>query len=161
MKRILVVDDDGGTRDAYRLALTGLDYAVEAVDGGPAGIAAARRQTPDLIFLDLNMPGMDGVETLRALLTENPSLRVYIQSAFVPEYMARLKQATAAGLHFEIVRKPLDFGQIRTVVTSLLDPLRNTRPDPEALLTLRPFLTDQTLVFVTILLPTLPEIGKQ
>ncbi len=66
-KHILVIDDDACVRDAFELALEPAGYQVECATDGQAGIEAAVRYLPDMVFGDLNMPGLDGLETLRRL----------------------------------------------------------------------------------------------
>lgn len=65
--RILVIDDDPHLLKALRITLTAHGYAVDtAVDGGSA-LAAASRQAPDVMVLDLGLPDMDGTDVLRDL----------------------------------------------------------------------------------------------
>ncbi|MDJ0456857.1 response regulator [Pseudarthrobacter phenanthrenivorans] len=65
--KVLVIDDDPHLLKALRITLTAHGYAVDtAVDGGSA-LAAASRQAPDLLVLDLGLPDMDGTEVLRDL----------------------------------------------------------------------------------------------
>lgn len=118
---ILVIDDEEGVRDAFSLALSrNPDYAVATAADGAAGIARAREQRPDLVFLDLNMPGMTGVEVMRALLADDPTLRIYIVTAFHREFMEELRAARDQGLQFDLARKPLGGEQIRTIVRGIL-----------------------------------------
>ncbi len=121
-KHILVIDDEAGVRDAFDLALSSLGYLVETVPDGLAGIAAASSRRPDLIFLDLKMPGIDGVETLRRLfvLHEVPS-PVYIVTAFACEFLAQLKQARDEKLMFQLAAKPLNAEQIRDIARMVLE----------------------------------------
>jgi two-component system KDP operon response regulator KdpE len=65
--RVLVVDDEEQIRRAVRRALTARDYQVEAAPDAEAGLAAARIFQPDLVILDLNLPGMDGLAATREL----------------------------------------------------------------------------------------------
>ncbi len=55
-------------------------YAVETVDGGEAGLEAANRERPDLVLLDLMMPGLDGFETLERLCAIKPRPKVIVLS---------------------------------------------------------------------------------
>lgn len=66
LPRILVIDDDPGLRAVLKATL-GKDYAVTQAIDGQAGIAAARQSRPDLILLDITMPGMTGYETCMQL----------------------------------------------------------------------------------------------
>jgi two-component system KDP operon response regulator KdpE len=65
--RILVVDDEEQIRRAVGRALTARGYDVEAVADGEQALVAAERTTPDLIVLDLNLPGIDGVSVCRRI----------------------------------------------------------------------------------------------
>lgn len=67
MKRVLVVDDEPVIRSLIEASLGGPGCAVEAVGDGPAAIEQATASKPDLILLDLGLPGMDGREVARRL----------------------------------------------------------------------------------------------
>jgi DNA-binding NarL/FixJ family response regulator len=81
-ERILIVDDHPLTRDALSalLAQQGFDVVGEAADGEEA-LAAARRSDPDLVLLDLTMPGMDGLTALPKLREEAPDCEVVVLTA--------------------------------------------------------------------------------
>jgi DNA-binding NarL/FixJ family response regulator len=81
-ERILLVDDHPLTRSALSGLLTqhGFDVAAEASDGAEA-IAAAGRLQPDLILLDLSMPGMDGLTALPGLREAAPNCEVVVLTA--------------------------------------------------------------------------------
>ncbi|HZW13335.1 MAG TPA: response regulator [Noviherbaspirillum sp.] len=119
-KHILVIDDDRAVRDAFELALGDEGHTVRLAEDGLNGVDMARQQRPDLVFLDLKMPGMDGVETLRRLLAHDPSIKVYIVTAFAQEYMSGLAQAKQDGLRFQLAAKPLSPQQIRLVAQAAL-----------------------------------------
>ena len=65
--RILVIDDEGAIRDSLRMILEYEDYQFVGAATGQEGIAAVQRERPDLVLLDIKMPGMDGLEVLRKL----------------------------------------------------------------------------------------------
>jgi DNA-binding response OmpR family regulator len=67
MKRILVVDDAPNIRELLRMYLEGAGYAVLEAADGPAAVEAHRREHPDLVLLDLMLPGLDGFEVCRAI----------------------------------------------------------------------------------------------
>lgn len=119
-KHILVIDDEESVRDAYCLALRSAGYNVEVAEDGLTGIDAAKRKRPDMVFLDLKMPGIDGVETLRRLKAMDETLRIHIVTAFVKEYMDELAKARAEGFTFEVAAKPLDSNMIRQIVAATL-----------------------------------------
>lgn len=70
MPAILVVEDEIALRETLTYNLERQDYKVEAVGDGKAALEAARRLHPDLILLDLMLPGMDGIEVCRILRQE-------------------------------------------------------------------------------------------
>ncbi|MGB0389442.1 MAG: response regulator transcription factor [Ardenticatenaceae bacterium] len=69
-KTILVIDDEAKIVEICRDYLAAGGFRVLTAHSGPSGLAAARRQRPDLIVLDLMLPGMDGLDVCRALRRE-------------------------------------------------------------------------------------------
>lgn len=118
-KRILVIDDEESIRKSFALWLDDMGYEVKTAASGEEGIKAEQERPNDLVFLDLKMPGMDGVETLRQLrlITEAP---VYIVTAFHAEFLTELKMIRREGLEFELLRKPLDTDELLLVANSIL-----------------------------------------
>lgn len=81
-KRILVIDDDAGIRETLFLVLGDVGYHVDTVESGEQGIQKVKSNNYDLIFLDIKMAGMDGVETLREIRKMGKKIPVYIITAF-------------------------------------------------------------------------------
>jgi two-component system KDP operon response regulator KdpE len=69
--RILVVDDDPQIRRVMRVTLTGQGYEVDDVKTGDAALEKLREQRFDLVLLDMNMPGMSGIETCHAIRSQS------------------------------------------------------------------------------------------
>ncbi|MGB7219624.1 MAG: response regulator transcription factor [Vicinamibacterales bacterium] len=69
--RILVVDDDPQIRRVMRVTLTGQGYEVDDAKNGEGALEKLRADRFDLILLDMNMPGMDGLETCRAIRAQS------------------------------------------------------------------------------------------
>ena len=65
--KIMIVDDEPVVRRALQVGLSGMGYAVEESGTGDDAIIFLRRSTVDLVLLDINMPGMSGVETCRRI----------------------------------------------------------------------------------------------
>jgi two-component system, OmpR family, response regulator MprA len=65
--RILIVEDEAEIADYLRRGLVFEGYAVELANDGPAALAAARDRPPDLVILDLMLPGLDGLEVARRI----------------------------------------------------------------------------------------------
>jgi two-component system nitrogen regulation response regulator NtrX len=78
--RILVIDDEGAIRDSLRMILEYEDYQFLGAATGQEGIAAVQRERPDLVLLDIKMPGMDGLEVLRKLHALDETLPVVMIS---------------------------------------------------------------------------------
>jgi two-component system, NarL family, nitrate/nitrite response regulator NarL len=84
--RVLIVDDHPLTRDALSALLTQHDFSVVGVaDDGEQAIATVRELQPDLILLDLSMPGMGGLEALPILREAAPDCEVVMLTASVAE----------------------------------------------------------------------------
>ena len=95
--RILVVDDVDANREIVRALLEAVGQQVEEASGGPQAVSLAVRQTFDLILMDLQMPGMDGFATTRAirqLSPENSTTPIVALSANVlPEHVVEAERA--------------------------------------------------------------------
>jgi two-component system, NarL family, response regulator LiaR len=95
--RVLVVDDHAVVREGLRTFLSlqdGIEVVGEAGDGREA-VAAAERERPDVVLMDLVMPRLDGVEAMRELRTRVPAARVIVLTSFLDD--DRLLPAIRAG----------------------------------------------------------------
>ncbi len=120
-KRILVIDDDEAIRKFFLLSLEDTGYQVVTVPSGQKGVQAVEKDKYDLVYLDLKMPGMDGVETLRELRKIDKEVPVYIITAFHGEFFDRLKDVEKDGMDFEIIHKPIDTVQLMAVTKGVLE----------------------------------------
>jgi len=105
-KRVLVIDDVAAVRRAFEGALGGMGYEVVTAASGQEGIMAFDQYRPALVFLDRHMPGLDGVEVLRAIRERDREVPVYMVTAFCREFFQELRAAAREGLEFELVRAP-------------------------------------------------------
>jgi two-component system, NarL family, response regulator LiaR len=100
MIRVLLVDDHAVVREGLRAFLElqdGIEVAGEAGDGAE-GVAAAERLRPDVVLMDLVMPGLDGVGAMRELRRRLPETRVIVLTSFTDEEkLLPALQAGAAG----------------------------------------------------------------
>jgi two-component system, NtrC family, nitrogen regulation response regulator NtrX len=78
--RILVIDDEAAIRDSLRMILEYENYGFMGATSGQEGLALVQRDRPDLVLLDIKMPGMDGMEVLRKLHALDPTLPVVMIS---------------------------------------------------------------------------------
>ncbi|MEZ5318622.1 MAG: sigma-54 dependent transcriptional regulator [Vicinamibacterales bacterium] len=102
--RILVVDDEPAIRDTMRMTLEYDGHEVLLASSGQEALAVAERELPDLVFLDIKMPGLDGLEVLSRLRGTNESLPVVMISAHGSA--ATALEAGRLGA-FRFIEKPL------------------------------------------------------
>ncbi len=84
-KKILVVDDEESIHLLYKEELEEEGYEVLSALNGEDALKLFDEANPDLVILDINMPGMDGIEVLRQMKQKRPSVPVILSSAY-PEY---------------------------------------------------------------------------
>ena len=85
MSSILVIEDSAFTRRKICHVLTSMGHQVAEADNGCTGLELAQNTQPDVIFLDLLMPEMDGIEVLKQLQIKNIQSSVIVLSADVQE----------------------------------------------------------------------------
>lgn len=104
--RILVVDDDLGVLDTLRRYLTDLGYEVAVAPGGMDALALLKKVRPHLVLLDIDMPGMNGVETLKRIRELDDQVGVMMITADAAvETMERCRAHGA----YDYLIKPFDF----------------------------------------------------
>ena len=82
MATLMVVEDDKNQRLLYEQELTEEGYDVILVEGGREALEKLEKATPDLVILDILMPGMDGIETLGKILGRERSIPVILNTAY-------------------------------------------------------------------------------
>ncbi len=110
--RILVIDDEVAIRDSMRTILEYQGYECFVAPTGEDGLSLVDRESPDLVFLDIKMPGLDGLEVLSRLRATHETLPVVIVSAHGT--IGTAVEATKLGA-FDFIEKP--FGQDRVLLT--------------------------------------------
>jgi CheY-like chemotaxis protein len=119
--KVLVVDDEDDIRRIATLSLAtvgGMDVC--EASGGAAGVARAREQRPDVVLLDMMMPGMDGVETFHALQGDPETARipvVFLTAKAVASEAERVRGLGARG----VLVKPFDPMTLPRMLRGLLD----------------------------------------
>lgn len=114
-KRILVVDDDASVRQMLARVLTEEGYQVYAAANGTAAVEIASAADPEMVLLDLNMPGTNGWETFQQMVTNKPSLTVIVITAQPNQLFTALNAGVAA-----LLEKPLNFPLLLRTVSDLL-----------------------------------------
>ena len=120
-KSVLVIDDDSAVRKAFDLSLRGQGYELILAASGAEGLDVVKQHPVDLVYLDLRMPGMDGVQTLRALHESGFTGQVFIVTAFHREFFEDLVVVRDAGIPFELLQKPLEREQIIAITRGILE----------------------------------------
>ncbi len=103
--RVLVVDDDEGTRDMLHELLASHGFEVATASNGDLAMQAIARRVPDVLLLDVVMPGLSGMEILQAIQTIAPRVKVIMVSGRAT--MAQGMRTLALGA-FDSIGKPFD-----------------------------------------------------
>src|SRR5215831_15185452 len=111
-RRLLIVDDEPGVRESIRLLLRD-SFDVVPAASGEEGIRIAAEERPDVVLLDIVMPGLDGLQTLERLKGANPALPIIILTATktVKTAVAAIKLGA-----FDYIQKPFDSDELRVVL---------------------------------------------
>ena len=111
--RILIVDDEQTVRDVLAEYFTEQGYAVGTAESGLDALKVLETFRPDLVLLDIRMPGIDGVETLRRLREVAPAVSVIMVTANEDVALARDTLKIGA---LDYVSKPFDFAYLEQSV---------------------------------------------
>ncbi len=120
-RQILVIDDDLAIRKSFTLALEGIDCQVDTAQSGEEGIDKASNNEYDLIFLDLKMLGINGVETLIRLRDDKYKMPIYIVTVFHEEFTDQLRVAAEEGYEFEVMQKPIESQNLTDITKAVLE----------------------------------------
>src|SRR3984893_12335063 len=116
--RILVIDDEAAIRDSLKMTLEYEGYEFIGASTGQEGLALAEREAPDLVLLDVKMPGMDGLEVLERLHAMNDSLPVVVVSGHGT--ISTAVEATKKGA-FDFIEKPFASERVLVSLRNALD----------------------------------------
>lgn len=119
MKKILVADDKDTGRELVRTVLEYSGHQVFEASDGEGAVAEARRIQPDLIILDIHMPGLDGFQVIEKLRSEDRFAAIPIIALTASAMMGDRERAMAAGFTGYIT-KPIRLGALRAEVERLL-----------------------------------------
>ena len=120
-KRIIIIDDQVDIRNAFELALEDTDIEVDTAASGIEGLEKIKNGQYDLVYLDLKMPGINGIETLHAIRKKDMELPVYLITAFHQEFMEEIIEVQKKGYEFELLKKPLEMDEIKQITCAVID----------------------------------------
>ncbi|KPL07635.1 hypothetical protein AMJ86_03665 [bacterium SM23_57] len=103
--QVLVVDDDAGFRDVLCGFLESRNLIVRQASSGMSALDEINRATPDIIFLDVYMPEMNGLQVLKTIREHWPQVKVIVMSGYATEEMA--KEAMDLGAT-DFLNKPIE-----------------------------------------------------
>ena len=116
--RILLVDDEQGFVETMAKRLEMRGYAISTAFAGQDGVDLLAKQTIDVVVLDVKMPGMDGIETLRMIKSEHPLVEVIMLTghATVDNAIEGMKRGA-----FDYMMKPCDMDELLAKVDEAYD----------------------------------------
>ena len=136
MAKILIVDDDTAVRTTIQLLLERAGHSVVGASDGRKGLALFEAEEFDLLFLDIFMPGMDGIETMRLVHAQRPLVPIIVISGNpilaepgpAPDF---LTMATKLGA-ISSLQKPFKPAALLEAVTNCLEAARDRAPQATA-----------------------------
>jgi two-component system response regulator AtoC len=111
--QILIVDDDESIRTLLAAVLSREGFQTVAAKDGQDGLALFRSTSPDIVLMDIRMPGMSGIEAMRAMLELRPGAAVILMTAYAD--LDTAVQAIKSGV-FDFIIKPFDLAEISLLV---------------------------------------------
>lgn len=118
-KRILIVDDDKIQNEILEFCFRKIGYDSVVATCGDSGFAKAKEIRPDLILLDIEMPGMSGLEVCRRLIDNPETCEIPIIILSGHDGIDIVRDARSAGCHY-FIRKPYDPNALLTLVQSAI-----------------------------------------
>ena len=113
---ILIVEDNMDLSEGIQWALEQADFKVTAVSSGEEAVSLIQEKNFDLTLIDLNLPGMDGIEVLLNILDLDPEAKVIVMTAYKVESLLIEVQDRGA---ITILRKPFEMGQLLGLIAKI------------------------------------------
>lgn len=119
--RVLIVEDNEMNRDVLTRRLTRAGYAVESAVDGVDGVAKALATTPDIILMDVGLPGVDGFEATRRIKAAPAAVKIPIIALTAHAMASDREEAIRAGCD-DYDTKPIDMARLLAKMSALLRP---------------------------------------
>lgn len=115
--RILVVDDEENVRKLLTAVFLREGYSVETAEDGKAGLERFRETTPDIVIMDIRMPGLDGIEALGAMRALHADATIILMTAYasVETAVEAIKQGA-----YDYIIKPFDLDEVKLLIQRAL-----------------------------------------
>ena len=121
MARILLIEDNEMNCDMLSRRLIRRGYEITTAFDGPAGIACATQTLPDLILMDISLPGMDGWEVTRVLRSQSETAAIPIIALTAHAMETDRQRSLEAGCN-DFDTKPVDLARLLVKIDALLAP---------------------------------------
>lgn len=121
-EKILIVDDQFGIRILLNEVFQKEGYNTFQAANGVQALDIVKQHSPDLVLLDMKIPGMDGIEILKRMKVIDPEIRVIIMTAYGELDMIQEANDLGARTHFA---KPFDIDDIRAAVREHLPTIKS------------------------------------
>ncbi|MBF0121488.1 MAG: sigma-54-dependent Fis family transcriptional regulator [Desulfobacterales bacterium] len=118
MDYILIVDDDNQLRKSFEKLLIEEGYKVDTAPSGEVAVSKIKNYSPDLVILDVRLPGMNGLETFQAIREIDSKLPVIVMTAFGTTEIAI--EATKMGA-FDYILKPFDIPEMLNIILKAIE----------------------------------------
>ncbi len=115
MKKILIVEDEKDQQILYEEELSEMGYALQVASNGEEALQMARSERPDLVILDIKMPGKSGLDVLQDLLNDEPRIPVIINTAYT-----HYKDDFMSWAADEYIVKSSDLTELKNAVRKIL-----------------------------------------
>jgi DNA-binding NtrC family response regulator len=129
MKQVLIVDDDPAVRNLLLTFLQDKGYRTTAAEDGEKALHWLAGHRPDVVLLDIRMPGISGIDVLQESRRLYPDLPVIVISGYADEALARRALRMGA---YDFFLKPFDLATVESRLTTKLDMLDATKPAAES-----------------------------
>ena len=127
MKKVLIIEDHGDMRELLTWQIELMGFVPITAKGGNEGVEKAAREKPELIILDIMMPGMDGFEAAREIRANKETRDIPILAATALFRDPDLKNCIEAGCNGYII-KPFTFQELQAKVRELIPSANTTYP---------------------------------
>ncbi len=114
---VLVVDDEKEIRDFFKENLTEAGWKVLTASGGEIALSLLREESPDLVLLDIKMPGMDGIKVLQKIKESRSDAIVIILTGYGTTGTAREAMKLGA---YDYITKPFDLNLVKDLLREAL-----------------------------------------